>query len=40
MFNGLEKSIIYPLVNSNEKLGMAVEMLLKYLLENPNYISV
>ena len=40
MFEVLEKSIIYPLDNSNEKLKMTVEMLLKYLLGNPNCISV
>ena len=39
MFKVLENSIIYPLDNSNEKLEMTVEMLLKYLLANSNYIS-
>ena len=40
MFKVLEKSKTYPLDNSNEKLEMAVEMQLKYLLWNPNSVSV
>ena len=40
MFKPLEKLVIYPLDNSKEKLGMTVEMLLIYLLGNPNSISV
>ena len=40
MFKVLEKSIIYPLDNANEKLEMTVKMILKYLLGNPNSISV
>ena len=39
-FKVLEKSIIYPLDNANEKLEMTVEMLLKYLLRTPNSVSV
>ena len=40
MFEVLEKSIVYPLDNSNKKLEMTVEMLLKYLLGNPNSLHV
>ena len=36
----LEKSMIYSIDNSNGKLEMTVEMLLKYLLGNPNSIHV
>ena len=39
MFEVLEKSILYPLDNSNEKLEMTVEMLFRYLLGNSNSIS-
>ena len=35
MFKVLERSIEYPLDNSNEKLEMTVEILLKYLLGIP-----
>ena len=40
MFKVLEKPVIYPQDNSNDKLEMTVEMLLKYLHGNPNSINV
>ena len=40
MFDVLEKSIVYRLDNSNEKLEMTVEVLLKHLLGNPNTCTI